>query len=295
MIESKEICKALSLPHLGNSIQIDAYTTADQPKNNSLLFIKSNSSKNLNKLSKHENSFFILPKDMEDEYSIDKKNSCTFHENPRKIFFEILKIYFSDEANPSIDSSVKISSNTEIGKKVDIGPGTSIIGECIIEDDVTIGSNSLIIGPCRIGSKSSVASGVIIGEESLSISQEGKKNFQNSQLGGVIIGKNSRIGVYSTISKGSIGDTILGENVFIGEYVHIGHNSKIASNSIFTLRSSVCGSVVIEKRCWLGPHSLILNGVRVSEEIKLGANSVLQTNAKKSGTYFGNPAKMLKF
>ena len=204
-------------------------------------------------------------------------------------------MFFSHPTKAYIDPEAFIGKDVEIGQNVSIGPGAKIIGKSVIEDGVSVGPNALIIGNCKIGANSVIASGVIIGEESLSIRYEEEQQYQNLQLGGVIIGKNSRVGVFSTISRGSIGDTILEENVFMGEYTHVGHNSFISSHSVLTLRSSICGSVQINKPCWLGPHSVILNGVKVTEKIKLGTGSVLQSNAKKSGTYFGNPAKILRF
>ena len=295
MVKSKQICDFLNTKFYGNQSFVECYTSIDQPKENSILFLKNKSNKNLKQLMNHDKCIIILPKEMKGHDNFKDSWGYIFSEDPRSTFFQIINEFFM-EANPlRIDSSAYISNDTEIGINSSIGKNTNIIGNCIIGDNVTIGSNVLIIGPCKIGDNTSIASGVIIGEESLSIRYENELAVQNPQLGGVIIGKNSRIGVFSTISRGSIGDTVLGENVFLGEYAHVGHNSYVSNNSVLTIRSSICGSVNIMKKCWLGPHSVILNGVIVHEKIKLGINSVLQTNVKKPGTYFGNPAKLLEF
>ncbi len=295
MLSSKEICDTFNLTHYGREIKLISFTSLDQVKENSIIFLKNVSSKKLIKLKEHKSSFVIFPTSAKDSFIIDDSCSYVFHDDPRTIFFEIIEKYFSNHLDPGIDSSAYIDKKAVIGSNVYIGKNVIIDSNSIIGDNVFIGACSQIIGLCDIGKNTSISSGVIIGEESLSIRNENNINYQNSQKGGVIIGKNSRIGVFSTISRGSIGDTILGENVFMGEYAHVGHNSEISDKSVMTIRSSVCGSVLIEKPCWLGPHSLILNGVTIKEEIKLGAGSVLQTNAKKSGTYFGNPAKLLEF
>ena len=296
MITSDKICKSLSIPHFGKAISLSGFTTIDQPKLGSILFLKNSSSKSIQKLSKHSNSMYVLPESLKINFQ-PNTNDCAyiFHPEPRKIFFEIIDKFFSFKKKPSIHPSVFVDKNVKIGMGVNIEQGVSISGSCRIEDGVSIGSNVLIIGPCQIGKNSVISSGVIIGEESLSIRSDENLQFQNPQLGGVIIGKNCRIGVFSTISRGSLGDTILENNVFMGEYSHVGHNSYVASHSVLTIRSSICGSVRIEKPCWLGPHAVILNGVTIREEIKLGAGSILHSNAKKQGTYFGNPAKLLDF
>lgn len=295
MIKAKQICEYLETEYHGRHFDISCFTTIDEPKKNSILFIKNKSSKIIEKLRHHDDCFIVLPEEMKNFDNFKKSWGYIFAENPRETFFKIINKFFTENKSNVIENSSKISSNAIIGSSVGIGMNTIISGKVIIGNNVNIGSNSLIIGPCNIGDNTNIASGVIIGEESLSISYDKGNPIQNPQLGGVMIGKNSRIGVFSTVSRGSIGDTILGENVFLGEYAHVGHNSMVCSNTIMTIRSSICGSVIIEKEAWLGPHSVILNGVKVTEKIKLGMNSALQTNVKKSGTYFGNPAKLLEF
>ena len=74
---------------------------------------------------------------------------------------------------------------------------------------------------------------------------------QNIQMGGIVIGENCRIGMNSSVSRGSIDDTIIMSNVSYGEN-NIGHNAR-PKNCVFTVRSTVCGSVIAEN-CWFGPH-----------------------------------------
>ena len=295
MLTAKQIFEFLETEYHGTIDDIDCFTTLDQPKKNSILFVKNKSNKIIEKLSHHDECLIILPKEMKNFDNLKKSCGYIFVNNPRETFFKLINEFFTENKSNVIENSSKISKETNIGSSVGIGIDTIILGKVTIGNNVNIGPNSLIIGPCNIGNNTNISSGVIIGEDSLSISYEKGSPIQNPQLGGVVIGKNSRIGVFSTISRGSIGDTILGDNVFLGEYAHVGHNSMVCSNSVMTIRSSICGSVIMEKESWLGPHSVILNGVKVKEKIKLGINSVLQTNVKKPGTYFGNPAKILEF
>ena len=169
---------------------------------------------------------------------------------------------------------------------------TIIDGNCVIKDNVHIGKNCLIIGPCIIGENTYLNSNVLLGEESLSIKYDGNIPSQTVQLGGISIGQNCKIGMNSSISRGTIDDTIICNNVMIGEYVHIGHNSIVKDNCVLTLKSSICGSVILDENCWLGPHSVILSQVKVAKNIKLAANSVLYSNVSREGTYLGNPAKL---
>lgn len=295
MISSEKVCKEFSLKLRGSELKIDSITTLDQPKKNSIFFIKKQSEKSKKLLAEHKKSFVLLPENY-DTKSLENSDLCyAVCENPRNTFFEIAEKYFYEKNLPRIHETANIDTQAEIGANTNIENNVQIIGKCFIGNNVKIGANSLIIGPCFIEDDCTFSSGVIIGEESLSIRKENNVNFQNPQMGGIKIGKGCRVGVFSTISRGSIGDTILEDNVFMGEYSHVGHNSYIASKSVLTIRSSICGSVRVLDESWFGPHSLVLNGVTISSKIKLGSGSVLQNNAKREGTYFGNPAKLLNF
>ena len=61
MISSKEICDSLHLVHFGKDTKVDSYTTLEQVKKNSVVFLKNNSEKSIKKLKKHRFSLLVLP------------------------------------------------------------------------------------------------------------------------------------------------------------------------------------------------------------------------------------------
>ena len=128
----------------------------------------------------------------------------------------------------------------------------------------------------------------------MSLRKENKLFKNNKHVGGVIIGKNCRIGSRSFISKGTINDTTIKNNVILAEKVLIAHNVEIEKNTVVTVGSTVCGSAEIGENCWLGPNCLIMNHVKILSDIKIAAGSTLFSNAEKKGTYIGHPAKIIK-
>ena len=294
MISSTEISEKFQIDHFGSAISINKPSSLKNPKKNSIVFLKKYVKNDIKNISEKDSIFFILPDNSSKKELISMGVTFALSEDPKKTFFSAIETFLSVKNNASafISPSSSISSNTKIGKNVFIDSGTIIDGDCIIEDNVHISKNCLIIGPCKIGKNTYLSSNVLLGEESLSIRYNNRIPSQNIQLGGISIGKNCRIGMKSSISRGTIDDTIIQNNVMIGEYVHIGHNATVKDNCILTLKSSICGSVTLNEDCWLGPHSVILSQVKVSKNIKLAANSVLYSNVRREGTYLGNPAKL---
>ena len=291
MLSSKTVCKEIKLQHHGKDIFFDKLSSYRNPKDNSITFLKKFSDNSYNEILKKKEIFLILPSNLSKKFKSDKHAYC-FSDDPKHTFFEIAELFLnSKHHNSYISKNALISPDVKIGRNVYIDENVIIEGSCEIGDNVYIGKNTTILGKCIIGCNTHLASNVLLGESSLSIRYNNNVPEQNIQMGGIVIGENCRIGMNSSVSRGSIDDTIIMSNVLIGEYVHIGHNAQIAKNCVFTVRSTVCGSVIVKENCWFGPHSLVLSQVKVGSNIKLAANSVLYSSVSREGTYIGNPAK----
>lgn len=291
MLSSKKVCKQIKLQHNGRDVSFDKISSYKNPKDNSIMFLKKFSDNYYNDIIRKKDIFLILPANLSTKFKTDKLAYC-FSDNPKHTFFEIAELFLGTKHRDSfISKKASISLNVKIGNNVYIDENVIIEGDCEIADNVYIGKNTTIIGKCIIGKNTHLASNVLLGESSLSVRFNNSTPEQNIQIGGIVIGENCRIGMNSSVSRGSIDDTIIMNNVLIGEYVHIGHNSQIANNCVFTVRSTICGSVIVKENCWFGPHSLVLSHVEVGSNIKLAANSVLYSKVSRQGTYIGNPAK----
>jgi len=89
-------------------------------------------------------------------------------------------------------------------------------------------------------------------------------------VGGVKIGNNVQVGANSVIDRGTIDDTIIGNNVKIDNLVHISHNCQIGDNTCVVAGSVICGSATIGKNCWIGANSTIMNQVTIGDNVTIG-------------------------
>lgn len=107
---------------------------------------------------------------------------------------------------------------------------------------------------------------------------------QLHRIRGVIIGKNVWISQYVYI------DEIHPEAVFIGDNSSIGLRTSIFTHFYWGPRRSKNGfnEVVIEKDVFIGPHCLILPGVRVGEGAVIKGGTVLTRNVPPF-TFWGPP------
>ena len=228
--------------------------------------------------------------------------------DPYKAFIATLNIFF-----PLRKSNGKISKNSIINKKSKIGKNVEIQDGVIIDKNVSIGDNSIIshnttidknttilknviigsncsISNCKIYENTIIQHGVIIGSIGFTFAIDDKKYNLMNHLGKVIIGKNSSIGSNSTIARGSLSNTIIGENVRIDNLVHISHNVIIGNGTIIAGQSGIAGSTTIGENVIMGGQVGISGHLKIGNNVKIAAKSGVIKNVSSNSIIGGYPA-----
>lgn len=115
------------------------------------------------------------------------------------------------------------------------------------------------------------------------------------------IAPNVTIGKFTKIGEGSIicsncfisTNTKIGDCVIINAGSIIGHDCTLESYCSLMTNVDIGGSVNLGEGVFAGTKATIIPKKRISSGIVIGAGSVIIRNLNKSGTYFGNPAKLL--
>ncbi|MEO8684038.1 MAG: UDP-3-O-(3-hydroxymyristoyl)glucosamine N-acyltransferase, partial [Devosia sp.] len=211
-------------------------------------------------------------------------------DHPHQLFADILDFLYPDSTRsviaarssdlgaPIFERDVVLGTNVVIGSGVEIGRGTIIGANTVIGAGVTIGRNCIIaanttIDCAHLGNNVIIHSGVRIGTEGFGWLDHGQTNRKVPQLGRVIVQDRVEIGANSTIDRGALGDTVLGEGSKIDNLVQIGHNCRIGRNCLIAAMSGLSGSTVV------GDGVLMGGGVGTSGHLSIGAGSVVHGRA----------------
>ena len=160
-----------------------------------------------------------------------------------------------------------------IGEGCRVGKGSIIYANVSIYDSVNIGEECIL------------HSGVVIGSDGLGFAKDNGSWIKIEHLGEVIIGANVEIGSNSTIDRGSIGNTLIGDNVKIDNQVHVAHNVVIGSGTAIAGNSAIAGSTKIGKNCTLAGCSAIVDNIEISDEVHITAMSLITKSIIESGYY----------
>ncbi len=202
---------------------------------------------------------------------------------------------------PKIKSfkGVSFGNNVLVGKNVKIGKNSQISSNSIIEQNVILGKNC-VIGYGTILRKTIIGDNVVI-QDNCKIGQKGfgfipvkGKNFKFPHIGKVIIKDNVEIASGCTIDRGSVDDTIIGENTYLDNQVHIAHNVQIGSNCMIAGQVGFAGSSVIGSNVKIGGQAGISGHLKIGNNVKIGGGSGVVKNIDDDQVVMGYPAVPLK-
>jgi UDP-3-O-[3-hydroxymyristoyl] glucosamine N-acyltransferase len=114
------------------------------------------------------------------------------------------------------------------------------------------------------------------------------------QLGGVVLGDRVEVGHLSTVCRGTLGNTVVGDDTKIDDHVHVAHNVRIGKRVIIAAGVTICGSVVIEDDAYVAPGAVVRDHVTVGAKALVGLGAVVVTDVAPGMTYVGNPAKPIE-
>src|SRR5207244_11953312 len=110
------------------------------------------------------------------------------------------------------------------------------------------------------------------------------------QIGSVRIEDDVEIGSNTTIDRGTIGETVVGEGTKIDNLVQIGHGVKIGKHCLLVAQVGIAGStelgdyVVVAGQSGFAGHLKIGNGVQVA------AKSAVLSDVPDNAKVMGSPA-----
>ena len=196
-------------------------------------------------------------------------------------------------------NKVKFGNNVLIGKNVKIGKNSILGSNTILESNVKIGNNCIINSGVII--KNTIIGNNVVIQDNCKIGQKGfgfipiqGKNIKFPHIGKVIISDNVEIASGCTIDRGSIDDTIIGENTYLDNQVHIAHNVKIGSNCMIAGQVGFAGSSKIGNNVSIGGQAGISGHLNIGNNVKIGGGSGVVKNINDNEIVMGYPAVPLR-
>jgi UDP-3-O-[3-hydroxymyristoyl] glucosamine N-acyltransferase len=201
-----------------------------------------------------------------------------------------------------VSPSASVGPFAVIGEDAHIGAGTqigahSVIGAgCWIGEDCRIHPRVTLYAGVRVGHRVEIHSGAVIGADGFGYAQGDGRYWKFPQAGIVEIADDVEIGANTTIDRGSLNDTRIGEGVKLDNLVHIAHNCQIGAHTIMAAQAGLSGSCTFGKHIVVGGQAGFGERCRLEDGAVIGGQSgVLGGKIVRSGqTVWGTPARALE-
>ncbi|MFA3762195.1 UDP-3-O-(3-hydroxymyristoyl)glucosamine N-acyltransferase [Yersinia sp. 2466 StPb PI] len=182
-------------------------------------------------------------------------------------------------ANAVIESGVVLGDNVVIGagcfigKNTHIGAGSRLWANVSVYHEVVIGQNCLI------------QSGTVIGADGFGYANDRGNWIKIPQLGSVHIGDRVEIGACTTIDRGALDNTIIGNGVIIDNQCQIAHNVVIGDNTAVAGGVIMAGSLKVGRYCMIGGASVINGHMEICDKVTITGMGMVMRPITEPGLY----------
>lgn len=231
--------------------------------------------------------------------------------NPYLAYAKVAALFEKKQTHlPGIHPTAIIGENCQIDPTASIGP------YCVIKENTVIAANSIIGAHCDIGCRSQIGincrlyprvtlyadvkmgenvivhSGVVIGSDGFGNAQDRGQWHKVPHLGGVLIGNNVEIGANTTIDRGALGNTIIGDGVKLDNQIQIGHNVKIGDHTAIAGCVGIAGSAVIGKYCMIGGNAGVNGHIEITDRVLITGMTQVTKSINTPGIYSSGTGMM---
>ena len=206
----------------------------------------------------------------------------------------------------TVHASAMVRDDVYLGPNVVIEAGAVLASGCRVEANSFIGARSVLGERCHISANVSIYhdvhmgdnvrihSGSVIGADGFGFAPEGTGGYQKiHQIGGVKIGNNVEIGACTTIDRGALEDTVVGNGVIIDNHVQIAHNAEVGDNTAMAAYSGLAGSAKLGANCTLAGSACLVGHITICDNVILTARTVATKSITKPGVYSSSVTSVL--
>ena len=200
--------------------------------------------------------------------------------NPKLAFSRLLRSLTADSFTPGIHETATIHPEASIADSAHIGPNCTI-GKCTIGEHAILQGNNYLYDGTTLGSHVVVEAGAVLGAEGFGLAKAEDGSWERfPHIGGLEIHDHVEIGAGTTIDRGSLENTVIGEGTKISKSAHISHNVQIGKHCIITGCVAISGSVTIGDHVWISPNATILNKLTIGNDVFISMGATVSQDIK---------------
>ncbi len=215
----------------------------------------------------------------------------------------------ADWLYPRTRPAAGVHPSAVVGAQVVLADGVAVGPNAVIEDGVRIGAGSIIGAGCVIGADSQLGEdcrlaanvtlchgtqlgnrvvlhpSVVIGADGFGMARTPEGWIGVPQVGAVRVGDDVEIGASTTIDRGAIDDTIIGNGVRLDNLIQVAHNVTIGDHTVIAACVGISGSTRIGQRCMIGGAACFNGHIEVGDDVVVTGMTMVTKSLSGPGVY----------
>lgn len=215
---------------------------------------------------------------------------------PKSFVPEIHQTAIIDEGT-QIDPDCYIGAYVVIGKNCRIGKKTVIESGCVLGNNCEIGENChlyprvVLYDNVELKNKVILHSGVVVGSDGFGYAEDNGSIRKVPQIGKVVIEDDVEIGANSTIDRGALEKTLIGEGSKIDNLCQIAHNVILGKNCVIIAQSGISGSTKLGDGVIMSGQAGAVGHIKIGNYSIIGAKSAVTRDVPERSHFTGIPAR----
>lgn len=211
-------------------------------------------------------------------------------------------------AQPGVHPTAVVAADAQVDPSASIGPGAVIESEARVGVETVIGAHCFVgarstigaggwLGPrvsvyhdVHIGDRAVVQSGAVLGSEGFGFANDGGRWEKIAQIGGVTVGDDVEIGANTTIDRGALADTHIGNGVKLDNQIHIAHNVHIGDHTAIAACVGISGSTRIGRHCTIAGGVGMVGHIEICDNVFVTGMTMVTRSITEPGAYSSGTA-----
>lgn len=166
-----------------------------------------------------------------------------------------------------------VGPRAEIGDGCKIFPGVYIGEDCRVGKGTVIYPGAVLMSAVETGENCVIQAGAVLGAEGFGFTRVGGGIQKIPQAGFTRLGDRVEIGPNSTVDRGALGPTSIGDDTKLDNLVQVGHNVVIGRRNLIVAQVGIAGSTKV------GDGNTFAGQAGISGHLKIGDNTIIGPQA----------------
>ncbi|NEX20353.1 UDP-3-O-(3-hydroxymyristoyl)glucosamine N-acyltransferase [Thiorhodococcus mannitoliphagus] len=189
------------------------------------------------------------------------------------------------DASAWIGPTAVVEAGAVVGARVFVGPG------CILGEGVSVGDDSRLVARVtlctgtQVGKRALIHPGAVIGREGFGFARDGSRWVRIPQIGRAVLGDDVEIGANTSVDRGAIENTVIGNGVKLDNHIQIGHNVVVGENTAVAANTGISGSTRIGRNCTIAGAVGMAGHLEIGDDVHFAGMAMVTRSFTQPGSY----------